>query len=94
MRQPNRSLKLAEAHKVDYYEMDGSNAIEIYLSIKIKKLIIKRSKPLLLVLNTFRYREHCGPNIDDHLGYRKNSYIKFIKKDPINITFKNLLKIK
>ncbi len=95
LRQPNRSFKkLAEAHKVDYYEMDGSNAIEIYLKVlKLKKLIIKRSKPLLLVLNTFRYREHCGPNIDDHLGYRKNSYIKsWLKKDPINITFKNLLK--
>ena len=24
----------------------------------------------MLVLDTYRWREHCGPNFDDQLGYR------------------------
>ena len=40
---------------------------------------------------TYRYKEHCGPNNDDHLGYRDKKEIKkWTNKDPIS-SFENLL---
>jgi len=41
-------------------------------------------EPLFIEVKTYRYLEHCGPNVDDHLGYRKIQEINFWKKnDPL-----------
>ena len=32
--------------------------------------------PALMEFSTFRWREHCGPNWDDDLGYRKDGELK------------------
>jgi pyruvate dehydrogenase E1 component alpha subunit len=32
--------------------------------------------PVLLQLSTYRWPEHCGPNDDDHLGYRPEGELK------------------
>ena len=40
--------------------------------------------PWLLEFSTYRWLEHCGPNVDDHLGYRpEDERNKWIAKDPI-----------
>ena len=40
----------------------------------------------LLELNTYRHREHCGPNFDDDLGYRPADEIKqWLARDPITL---------
>ena len=31
-------------------------------------------------MDTYRYKEHCGPNSDDHLNYRNLKEIKFWNK--------------
>jgi TPP-dependent pyruvate/acetoin dehydrogenase alpha subunit len=47
--------------------------------------------PYFLEFTTYRWREHCGPNYDDDLGYRSNAEIDFWKKkDPIVILEKIL----
>ena len=44
---------------------------------------------------TYRYKEHCGPNNDDNLGYRDKSEIdKWKNRDPIPIYEKFLIKNK
>lgn len=40
--------------------------------------------PVLLEIETFRQREHCGPNFDDSLGYRPPEYVeKGFSEDPL-----------
>ena len=36
----------------------------------------KYNKPVFLEFKTYRWLEHCGPNWDDHLGYRKKDELK------------------
>ena len=44
-----------------------------------------RNEPALFEFPTFRHREHCGPNFDDHLGYRDPEEVsQWLEKDPIN----------
>jgi TPP-dependent pyruvate/acetoin dehydrogenase alpha subunit len=41
-------------------------------------------KPFFIEVETQRYLEHCGPNNDDHLGYRDLDHLNFVKSlDPI-----------
>ena len=40
--------------------------------------------PALIELHTYRYREHCGPNFDDDLGYRPEGELAIWQaKDPL-----------
>jgi len=36
--------------------------------------------PIFLEFSTYRDREHCGPNLDDDLGYRPNKELKQWRK--------------
>ena len=41
--------------------------------------------PALIEFSTHRYVEHCGPNDDDHLGYRKPGELGiWLERDPID----------
>jgi pyruvate dehydrogenase E1 component alpha subunit len=92
---PNRSiLKLAKSIGVDGFHLDGNDILKIYS--KSKELITtikKKRKPFLLLLDTFRHLEHCGPSNDDILNYRSKKYINFwLNKDPIKRFEKDLLR--
>ena len=42
-------------------------------------------------LFTYRWLEHCGPNWDDHLGYRKKDELKYwMAKCPLKRCEKNI----
>jgi pyruvate dehydrogenase E1 component alpha subunit len=46
----------------------------------------RTKKPVFIEYNTYRWLEHCGPNDDDHLGYRPEGELnKWKEKDPISI---------
>ena len=85
-RQPVRPFnKLGEAHAVKSYICDGNDVLKIY---EITKKLVKNSRlnkgPFFLTLNTYRHREHCGPNYDNTIGYRTEKEFKlWKKKDPI-----------
>lgn len=52
----------------------------------------KNQKPALIECPTFRWLEHCGPNWDDHLGYRKEGELDtWMAKCPLEHSF-NVLK--
>lgn len=89
-------VKIANSVGVKSTYLKNHNALNVYLSAKkIIHNIKKNSKPHLIEINTFRYLEHCGPNNDDYLNYRKKNEIsKWLKKDQIIFLEKILLKKK
>lgn len=71
-RQPDRPIyRLAEAHGVTAFCGDG-NDVEEVLNITKKAVSNARNGmgPQFMELRTYRWREHCGPDFDDHLNYR------------------------
>jgi TPP-dependent pyruvate/acetoin dehydrogenase alpha subunit len=100
-------VRFAKAFKINSLRIDGNDAYKIF---KISKKIINNMRnnrlPFFLQLDTYRWREHCGPNYDNNIGYRsENEFKKWKKKCPIKklenllikkkiYNYKNLLKIK
>ena len=72
---------------------DGNNVEDVYMSVsKAKAEILKNKKPMFIEMPTYRWREHCGPNFDNHIGYRdEKEFLKWQKKDPIKIFTNKLL---
>ena len=69
---PQRSLqRIVEGHGVAYAHGDG-NDVEAVYAIAGEALAHIRGGggPVLLEFDTYRWREHCGPNYDNDLGYR------------------------
>lgn len=95
-RQPtNRKLyKLAEAFGVKSFYLSSANPIN-FLSQMNNIFKKKLAEPIFIEVDTYRYLEHCGPNIDDNLNYRPNKERNYwLKKDPLTLTEKFLLKNK
>jgi pyruvate dehydrogenase E1 component alpha subunit len=85
-RQPDRPLTdLAEAHGVTSKQVDG-NDIEAVSSTMEAAIGCARegAGPSFLVFETYRWFEHCGPNMDNHLGYRtEQEFEKWKGRDPV-----------
>ncbi len=87
-RQPNRPIfKVAEAHGWVSFCGDGNDVDNVFqLTSAALKNISKGFGPQFIELNTYRVREHCGPNFDDALGYRPQTAIKKgLEKCPIEL---------
>lgn len=85
-RQPNRPIyKLAQGHGIEASQHDGNNVLDVYKTASNAIRKIKDGKgPVFLEFLTYRWREHCGPDFDDHLGYRDEKEVKaWKKKDPV-----------
>jgi len=83
---PERDLtKIAESHGVEAFKSDGNDVVAIYNTAK--KAVDKArdsNGPTLLELETYRMLEHCGPNNDNHLGYRtEEDYNYWKSNDPL-----------
>jgi pyruvate dehydrogenase E1 component alpha subunit len=75
-----------EGMGVTYYNGSGDDVEEIYAQISSILAMVRNSKPGLVHLDTFRRYEHCGPSLDDSMGYRKTGEIEsYIERDPIKI---------
>ncbi len=72
------------------------DVLKIYKDIKYAiNNIKKKNCPFFIELQTFRYFEHCGPNVDDHLKYRNEKKIEYWKKkDSIKILEREMVKEK
>ena len=93
-RQSNKRdiIKIAKSIGIDGTKMDGNDVIKISKESKILISKIKKtSKPKIILFNTYRHLEHCGPNNDNNLGYRSKSYIDYwLKKCPVLVAEKYL----
>jgi len=89
VRQPkNREIyKMVRGCQIKSYKTNGNyfkNVISTFL--KAKKIAKEKKEPVFLEFQTYRWFEHCGPNLDDHLNYRnKKELIYWKKNDPIKI---------
>jgi pyruvate dehydrogenase E1 component alpha subunit len=71
-RQPDRPIhRIAAAHGIKTAHGNG-NDVELVFSLANKAIEDLRmdNGPWFLECSTYRWREHCGPDYDDHLKYR------------------------
>lgn len=86
-RQPDRPLTdVARAHALHAVHGDGNNFEE---SFKLVSDAVARARdgkgPTFILLDTYRWREHCGPNFDNNIGYRAESeYEEWRARDPVS----------
>lgn len=88
VRQPagRDNLALARAYGIYADKGDGNNILDIY---KITKKAVSNMQagngPAYLEFDTYRWREHCGPNFDNNIGYRtEEEYLVWRKRCPID----------
>jgi TPP-dependent pyruvate/acetoin dehydrogenase alpha subunit len=93
-RQPSgRSLnKMVEAMGLAVDSGDGNDIEQVYTKTKSAVESIKAGKgPMFLEFATYRWREHCGPNFDNDIGYRsEEEYSAWKKRDPVELYIKQL----
>ncbi len=74
-------------------EVDGNDVAACYEAINSSLIAARNGEgPQFVEMHTFRHLEHCGPNEDDHLGYRElGELASWLTKDPIQL-FEQFLK--
>ena len=87
VRQPkNRKIhEMVEALGIESNAGDGNSADDICrLGKEAIDKIRKTGQPQFLEFSTYRWREHCGPNYDNDIGYRsEDEFEEWKKKDPL-----------
>lgn len=93
-RQPIRPIHVvAQAHGWGTWHSDGNDVETVFA---MAREAVRRARagqgPQFLELDTYRWREHCGPNFDDELNYRSADEIAAGKAgDPVARTHARLL---
>ena len=64
---------------------NGNDIDEVIEVARSAREIIDSGKgPVFLELSTYRWREHCGPNYDNDLGYRTEAeFLEWQARDPL-----------
>jgi pyruvate dehydrogenase E1 component alpha subunit len=73
VRQPSRrsNLSIANAYGIEGAKGDGNDVLGVYkLAQQAVSQVRAGNGPYYLEFDTYRWREHCGPNYDNDLGYR------------------------
>ena len=87
VRQPSqRSLsQFAEGHGIKTQSIDGNDVELVFNAASIAVESVRAGHgPHFIELKTYRWREHCGPNFDNDIGYRtEEEFIAWKLKDPI-----------
>lgn len=94
-RQPSRPLtELAKAHGMRALHGNGNDVIEAYRLARDAVRHARNGKgPTFLLLDTYRWREHCGPNYDNHIGYRTEAeFRRWRRQDPLGVLERKLRK--
>lgn len=81
----SRIVDIAEAHGIPAQRADGNDVERVYdLSRKAVDKARKGRGPSLLEFVTYRWREHCGPNYDNDIGYRTEAeYLAWKERCPV-----------
>lgn len=85
-RQPSRPLtELGRAHGMPTAHIDGNDVSAVY---RATVAAVARARagagPTFVLADTYRWREHCGPNYDNDLGYRTVAeFTEWRARDPI-----------
>ncbi len=85
-RQPARKITpLVAGHGIPSFRADGNDVLAVCRETqKAISLIRKKKGPVFIEFLTYRWREHCGPDYDNNIGYRTEAEFKrWQKKCPI-----------
>lgn len=76
---------LAEGHGIATLTGDGNDVREVWrLSAEAVAQARDGLGPVFVELATYRWREHCGPNFDNDIGYRTEAeYLAWRERDPV-----------
>lgn len=95
MRQPvsRRLDRLAKSLGIDALKISDRDPIAALKKLMIGVMSARSSNsPLFVEIDTYRFLEHCGPNDDEHLGYRPSGELRdFQNTDPLLVLKKNLV---
>jgi TPP-dependent pyruvate/acetoin dehydrogenase alpha subunit len=71
---------------------DGNDVVEVYeKTYSALGAIRYGAGPAFLEFATYRWLEHCGPNLDNHLGYRTEAeFLEWKKREPV-VRFQNIV---
>lgn len=87
VRQPSgRSIfEMMRCLGIESSKGDGNDVIDVYSrASQAVNYIREEGKPFFLEFPTYRWREHCGPNFDNDIGYRTyEEYCSWKERDPI-----------
>ena len=77
---------VGRAHAVPSRHVDGNDVDAVG---ETQAWAVERARagdgPSLIVADTYRWREHCGPNYDDDLGYRAiEEFAHWRARDPVD----------
>ncbi|MCB4790663.1 MAG: thiamine pyrophosphate-dependent dehydrogenase E1 component subunit alpha [Elusimicrobia bacterium] len=64
---------------------NGNDVLEVYQKVNsVLEGIRQGNGPFFFEFDTYRWREHCGHNFDNDLGYRtQEEYLSWKEKDPV-----------
>lgn len=84
---------LARAHGIESHAADGNDVEAVYrLSCDAVDAARRGAGPVFLEFATYRWREHCGPNFDNHAGYRKeDEFLAWRQRDPVELYARRLV---
>lgn len=87
VRQPKERDRAAivRAHGIEAFVGDGNDVEQVFgLASSAVRNARAEARPAYLELATYRWREHCGPNYDNDIGYRTEAeYLAWRKRCPI-----------
>jgi TPP-dependent pyruvate/acetoin dehydrogenase alpha subunit len=74
---------------------DGNDARGVYDTVVEAARSIRRGDgPRFLEFATYRWREHCGPNFDNDIGYRSEAeFLEWKARDPVDMMEKQLKRL-
>ncbi len=94
VRQPDKRNihEMVEGFGITSVSGDGNDVTEVYSLLTTAIDSVRGGKgPYFVELSTYRWREHCGPNYDNDIGYRtEEEFIAWKKRDPIELLYKKL----
>lgn len=94
VRQPahREVYQLANGHGIRSHQLDGNDPLAVWQATSDALEHARTGRgPVFLELKTYRWREHCGPGFDNHIGYRTEAeYLEWKQRDPI-ATFRSRL---
>lgn len=91
---PDRQLSvLAQGYGMPGSLGDGNNLQAVYtLAHEAVQRARQGNGPSFLEFTTYRWREHCGPNYDNHIGYRTEAeYLEWRQRCPVERTQADLM---
>lgn len=72
---------LAKAHSIEAHQGDGNDLLDVCrMTQQAVRSAREGGEPTFLEFKTYRWREHCGPNYDNDLGYRTDAEFQEWKK--------------